>query len=70
MVLAPAFLGVVSILGVRVLFGSFDLPTALIDIAMDLATVMVLVRFGVHALVGIARPEQLDPLLGDRASPS
>jgi small-conductance mechanosensitive channel len=50
MVLAPAFLGVVLILGVRALFGSFGLPTALIDIAMDLATVLVLVRFGVHAL--------------------
>ena len=50
MVLAPAFLGVVLILGVRALFGSFDLPTALIDIAMDLATVLVLVRFGVHVL--------------------
>ncbi len=50
MVLAPAFIGVVVILGVRALFGSFNLQTSLIDIAMDLATIMVLVRFGVHAL--------------------
>jgi small-conductance mechanosensitive channel len=50
MVLAPSFLAVVLILGVRVLFGSFKLPTALIDTAMDLTTVMLLVRFGVHAL--------------------
>ena len=50
MVLAPSLLGVVLILGLRVLFASFDLPTALIDIAMDLTTVLVLVRFALHVL--------------------
>jgi small-conductance mechanosensitive channel len=50
MVLAPAFIAVVLILGLRAAFASFDLPTGLIDMALDLATVMVLVRFGVHAL--------------------
>jgi small-conductance mechanosensitive channel len=50
MVLAPSLLGVVLILGLRVLFATFDLPTALIDIAMDLATVLVLVRFALHVL--------------------
>jgi small-conductance mechanosensitive channel len=50
MVLAPALLGLLLILGLRVLFASYKLPTALIDIAMDLATVLVLVRIAVHAL--------------------
>jgi len=50
MVLAPSLLGVVLVLGVRVLFATFDLPTALIDIAMDLTTVLVLVRFALHVL--------------------
>jgi small-conductance mechanosensitive channel len=50
MVLAPAFIAVVLILGLRALFASVDMPTALIDVALDLATVMVLVRFAVHAL--------------------
>jgi small-conductance mechanosensitive channel len=50
MVLAPSLLGVVLVLGVRVLFATFDLQTALIDIAMDLATVLVLVRFALHVL--------------------
>ena len=50
MVIAPSFMGVVLILGLRALFVSFRLEVALIDIAMDLATVLVLVRFGVHAL--------------------
>ena len=50
MVLAPAFIAVVLILGLRAAFASFDMPTDLIDVALDLATVMVLVRFGVHAL--------------------
>ena len=50
MVIAPSFMGVVLILGLRALFSSFDLEVGLIDIAMDLATVLVLVRFGVHAL--------------------
>jgi len=43
-------MGVVLILGLRALFVSFRLEVALIDVAMDLATVLVLVRFGVHAL--------------------
>jgi small-conductance mechanosensitive channel len=50
MVLAPSFLGVVLILGLRVLFASFNLPTGFIDTAMDLVTVLVLVRIGVHVL--------------------
>ena len=50
MVLAPSLLGVVLVLGVRVLFATFDLPTALIEIAMDLTTVLVLVRFALHVL--------------------
>jgi small-conductance mechanosensitive channel len=50
MVLAPSLLGVVLILGLRVLFATFRLPTALIDIAMDLTTVLVLVRFALHVL--------------------
>jgi small-conductance mechanosensitive channel len=50
MVIAPSFMGVVLILGLRALFASFNLEVALIDVAMDLATVLVLVRFGVHAL--------------------
>ena len=50
MVIAPSFMAVVLILGVRALFAYFGLRVELIDIAMDLATVLVLVRFGVHAL--------------------
>ncbi|MEO8018228.1 MAG: mechanosensitive ion channel domain-containing protein [Pseudomonadota bacterium] len=50
MVLAPSLLGLVLILSLRVSFASFDLHTGLIDVAMDLATVLVLVRFVVHAL--------------------
>ena len=50
MVLAPSLLGLLLILGLRVLFASFGLHTALIDIAMDLATVLVLVRFGCTCL--------------------
>ncbi len=50
MVLAPSLLGVVLVLGLRVLFATFGLPTALIDIAMDLTTVLVLVRFALHVL--------------------
>jgi small-conductance mechanosensitive channel len=49
-VLAPSLLGVVLVLGLRVLFGSFGLHTLVIDGALDLATVLVLVRFAVHAL--------------------
>jgi len=50
MVVAPSFLALVLLFGLLALFGSFDLPVALIDIAKDLATVLVLVRFGVHGL--------------------
>jgi small-conductance mechanosensitive channel len=50
MVLAPAFMAVVLILGLRFLFGGFDMPIGVIDIAMDLATLFLVVRFGVHAL--------------------
>jgi small-conductance mechanosensitive channel len=50
MVLAPSLLGVLLILGLRVLFSNFQLHTALIDVAMDLATVLVLVRLAVHVL--------------------
>jgi small-conductance mechanosensitive channel len=50
MVLAPSLIGVVLVLGVRVLFASFALPTSVIDRALDLATVLVLVRFAVHVL--------------------
>jgi small-conductance mechanosensitive channel len=50
MVLMPSLLAVIFILGLRMLFGSFSLPTTLIDIAMDLATALVLVRFAVHVL--------------------
>src|SRR3954468_13582101 len=50
MVIAPSFLAVVLILGLRVSFAYFDMATDLIDVALDLATVFVLVRFAVHAL--------------------
>jgi small-conductance mechanosensitive channel len=50
MVLAPSLLGVLLILGLRVLFSNFQLHTGLIDVAMDLATVLVLVRLAVHVL--------------------
>jgi len=50
MVLAPSFLSVAVLLVLRAVFASFDMHTALIDVALDLATVLVLVRFGVHAL--------------------
>ena len=50
MVLSPALIGLLLILGLRALFNAFDLHTGLIDIALDLTTVLVLVRFGVHAL--------------------
>ena len=50
MVLAPSLLLVVLVLGLRVLFGSFSLHTDVIDKALDLATVLVLVRFAVHVL--------------------
>jgi small-conductance mechanosensitive channel len=50
MVLAPAFIAVVLLLFLRALFASFEMATDLIDVTLDLATVYVLVRFGVHAL--------------------
>ena len=50
MVLAPSLLCLLLILGLRVLFASFSLHTALIDIALDLTTVLVLVRFALHVL--------------------
>jgi small-conductance mechanosensitive channel len=50
MVIAPSFVALVLILGLRALFGYFGLRVELVDIAMDLATVLVLVRFAVHAL--------------------
>ena len=50
MVLTPAVLLVLFVLGLRVAFASFSLPTSVIDHAMDLATVLVLVRFVVHAI--------------------
>jgi small-conductance mechanosensitive channel len=50
MVLAPSLVTLILFLGLRVAFTSFDLPTELIDVALDLATVLVLVRFAVHAL--------------------
>jgi small-conductance mechanosensitive channel len=50
MVLAPSLLSLLLILGLRFLFSSFQLHTALIDIAMDLTTVLVLVRLAVHVL--------------------
>jgi small-conductance mechanosensitive channel len=50
MVLAPSFITVVLMLVLRAAFASFDIQTGLIDVALDLATVMVLVRFAVHAL--------------------
>ena len=50
MVLAPALLGVLLVLGLRLLFASFALPTSVIDRALDLVTVLVLVRFAVHVL--------------------
>jgi small-conductance mechanosensitive channel len=50
MVIAPSFMAVVLILGLRVLFAYFGLRVELIDVAMDLATGLVLVRFGLHAL--------------------
>jgi small-conductance mechanosensitive channel len=50
MVIAPSFMGVVLILGLRAAFASLGLRVELIDVAMDLATVLVLVRFAVHGL--------------------
>jgi small-conductance mechanosensitive channel len=48
MVLAPALLIVVLILGLRPMFANFDLPVAFIDLAFRLATVLLIVRAVVH----------------------
>ncbi len=50
MVLAPSFLMVVFILGLRPLFMAVDQPVDFIDIAIRLATVYVIVRFVVHVI--------------------
>ena len=50
MVLAPSFLGLILVLGLRALFSSFQMRVELIDIALDLTTVLVLVRFVIHAI--------------------
>jgi small-conductance mechanosensitive channel len=50
MVLIPFILSVVIVVALRMLFGGFSMPTGVIDRALDLATVLVLVRFGVHTL--------------------
>jgi small-conductance mechanosensitive channel len=50
MVLTPSLLSVLLVLGLRVLFANFDLQTSVIDRALDLVTVLVVVRFVVHAL--------------------
>src|SRR5882672_6579658 len=50
MVLAPSFMAVVLILGLRALFVYANMQIALIDIAMDLATVFLMVRLVVHGL--------------------
>jgi small-conductance mechanosensitive channel len=50
MVLAPFFMAVVLVLGLRVAFAALSLRYELIDIAMDLATVLLLVRFVVHVI--------------------
>jgi small-conductance mechanosensitive channel len=50
MVLAPSFMAVVLILGLRAAFASLSLRVELVDIAMDLATVLLLVRLVVHVI--------------------
>ena len=50
MVIAPAFVALVLILGLRAAFAYFRLRVELIDVAMDLVTALALVRIGVHAL--------------------
>jgi small-conductance mechanosensitive channel len=50
MVLAPSFIAVVLMLVLRAAFASVGMQTGVVDVALDLATVMVLVRFAVHAL--------------------
>ena len=50
MVLAPSFLAVALLLGLRAAFASFQHPIGAIDVAMDLATVMVFVRLSMHVI--------------------
>jgi small-conductance mechanosensitive channel len=50
MVLAPSFLALVLVLGLRALFGEFELPFEFLDVILDLMTVLLLVRAGVHLL--------------------
>jgi small-conductance mechanosensitive channel len=50
MVLAPFFMALVLILGLRASLARLDLPFGLVDIAMDLATVLLLVRLVVHVI--------------------
>jgi small-conductance mechanosensitive channel len=50
MVLAPSFLAVALLLGVRAAFASYRHPIGAIDVAMDLATVMVFVRLSMHVI--------------------
>jgi small-conductance mechanosensitive channel len=50
MVLAPPLLAVALILTLRLSFAALGMPTSVIDLAMELATALVLVRFAVHAL--------------------
>jgi len=50
MVLAPPFMVLVLVFLLRILFANFGLRVEVIDAAMDLATVLVLVRFAVHVL--------------------
>jgi small-conductance mechanosensitive channel len=50
MVLAPWLLAVCLILIIRLSFAAFGLPVELVDIALQLVTALVLVRFAVHAL--------------------
>ena len=50
MVLAPSFMALVLILGLRAAFASLSLRVELIDTAMDLTTVLLLVRFVVHLI--------------------
>ena len=60
MVLAPFFLALVLVLGLRASFASFQLRVELIDIALDLTTVLVLVRFVVHAISVSLGPNSTD----------
>jgi small-conductance mechanosensitive channel len=50
MVLAPSFLALVLVLGLRYLFDEFDLPVDFLDVVLDIATVLLLVRVAVHIL--------------------